>query len=110
MKILLALESGFPVDQNKLIVFLRQNLSHLSFSLFQKDFNIEDLVIVKSETFPKILATLDGEDAKFDRVFCITSKPYNDNYFIHTKKLHSHTKTINWFTGIIFLQQRVVTK
>lgn len=96
MKILLVFDAGFSIDAEKLMTFLQVNLSHIKFTQYDSSFIIEDEIIVKNETFPAITEKIGKEINNYDRVFCFTTKQYNDNYFFHTQRNLSVFSFYGW--------------
>lgn len=83
MKVLLTFDKDFPIDTKKLLTFLDQKLTHIKFELHKDQFEIKDEIISKPKTFNQVDKDLKDSQNGFDKVFCFTSKKYNDNFFIH---------------------------
>jgi hypothetical protein len=81
MKILLVFEKEFPIDGNKLLLFLKQNLKHIKFVLYKKEFIIEDEIITDPSTLKKTYKNFQVERNQFDEILCFSEKQYSNNYF-----------------------------
>jgi hypothetical protein len=83
MKILLLFEKDFPADKNRLLAFLHQHLSHLTFELYKEEFEFEENVLNYPESFGVVHETIKHFKPNFDRCLCFTTTPYDDNWFLH---------------------------
>jgi hypothetical protein len=83
MKILLAFDSKFPIETEKLISFLNQNSKFIVFDLFKSKFTLKSGLVSKPATFNYAAGQLKSKIKGYDKVFCFTTKQYNDNFFIH---------------------------
>lgn len=83
MNILILFDDKFEIDKKKLKTFLSSHCKHIRFTLFDKEFAIDETVISKPNSFDKIQSKYSQEFEGFDRVFCFTDLQYNDNFFIH---------------------------
>lgn len=96
MKVLLLFDKGFPIEENKLLGFLQQQLTHVAFELYSKDFCIEGIVINKSKTFKEVHKTINYLRNSDYKVLCFTAKQYDDNWFVHGDKRLAITSFYAW--------------
>jgi hypothetical protein len=83
MKILLVFDDKFPIDQDNFIALLKKKTKSLSFEVFDGKFILESGLISKPETFNHAHKQIKEIENKFDKIFCFTSKQYDDNFFFH---------------------------
>ncbi|MDR2592152.1 MAG: hypothetical protein LBC59_05030 [Chitinispirillales bacterium] len=83
MNILLLIDTIPEINREKLNTFLSSNCKFIKFTIYEKPFSIDHNVISKPDSFNRIYGSYGKEFEGFDRVFCFTDLPYNDNYFFH---------------------------
>jgi hypothetical protein len=83
MKILLAFDTNFPVDQDRLIKLIQKKSKFIEFDLYTTKFTLPSGLVAKPKTFTNASKQLKKVSASYDKVFCFTEKQYDDNYFFH---------------------------
>lgn len=96
MKILLAFDKNFEIDRKGFIEFIRLKTNYLKFDLYNSVIDFEEENISKPDSFDKLRNVLEREFKVYDRIFCFTDKPYEDNYFFYEHKLLSIYSFYAW--------------
>jgi len=86
MKILLLFDDKFPVDKDKLTRLLQQKSKAIKFDLHKSKFSLAPGLVSKPKTFTHVQNQIKSAMESYDRVFCFTTKQYNDSYFFHEHK------------------------
>jgi len=96
MKILLAFDKEIDISKDKIITYLNSKCKNLKFKLSDKVLEFGADVLSKPSSFEKVKIQLSNPIEKYDRVFCFTDNPYDDNYFFHEKNLISIYSFYGW--------------
>jgi hypothetical protein len=96
MKILLAFDKNLKINKSELVKFIDSKTEYLKFELFKLEIEFDEQYITKPESFNSKWGIFKNELEKYDRVFCFTDKPYDDNYFFHEHKLISIYSFYAW--------------
>lgn len=89
MKILLAFDKDLDINKKGFLKFINSKTDHLRFDLYTSEIKFKEEYISKPESFNNLREDLKKEFENYDRVFCFTDKPYDDNYFFHEHNLLS---------------------
>ena len=85
MKILLVFDDKFSVDKEKTTKLVQQKAKFVDFTLYNEGFTVDSDLVTKPETFKEIQRKFETVKNDYDNVFVFTSKPYDDNYFFHSR-------------------------
>ena len=96
MKILLAFDKNLEIDKKGFLDFLNSKTNYLNFDLHDSEIEFKEEAITKPESFNDIGLVFEKTIKNYDRVFCFTDKPYDDNYFFHEHKLISIYSFYAW--------------
>lgn len=86
MKILLAFDADLEIDKERLLKFLKEQTKYVNFELYDSELKFQEQYISEPNSFKEINKNFENKINDFDRIFCFTDKPYDDNYFFHEYK------------------------
>jgi hypothetical protein len=95
MKVLLLFDKDFKVKKNEICELLNELTQYLEFDI-GTDIEMLDGLITKPESFDFVSSQLSNPFDDYQRVFCFTDKPYDDNYFLHEHNLLSIISASGW--------------
>ena len=88
-KILLAFDKDLEINKKGFLEFINSKTNYLHFDLYASEIEFKEEYISKPESFDNLRGFFEKEFQDYDRIFCFTDKPYDDNYFFHEHNLLS---------------------
>lgn len=95
MKVLLIFDKDFEVKRKEICDLLNELTNYLEFHI-ETDIKLPDELITKPDSFELVSSQLVNPFESYQRVFCFTNKPYDDNYFLHEHNLLSIISVYGW--------------
>lgn len=95
MKVLLIFDKDFEVKRKEICDLLNELTNYLEFHI-ETDIKLPDELITKPNSFELVSSQLVNPFESYQRVFCFTNKPYDDNYFLHEHNLLSIISVYGW--------------
>lgn len=95
MKVLLIFDKDFEVKRKEICDLLNELTEYLKFDI-GNDIDLPKELIIKPHSFDLVSSQLTNPFENYQRVFCFTDKPYDDNYFLHEHNLLSIISASGW--------------
>lgn len=95
MKVLLIFDNDFEVKRKEICDLLNELTDYLEFDIGD-DIDLPKELITKPHSFDFVSNQLTNPFESYQRVFCFTDKPYDDNFFLHEHNLLSIISASGW--------------
>lgn len=96
MNIVIAFDEYLEVEKEKVLQFLNSKCNFLKFSQSEHKLEFEETMLSKPYSFDEASTQLHKPIGNFERAFCFTNTPYDDNYFFHEHNLISIYSFYGW--------------